>query len=85
MALHSKGLGPTYNRFVWMFLEIEDAKKASEEAAALKAAEAAETPDYAAGLTSTNPPTPAPKPTVIRETGKYLNQLPVKYCCILEC
>ncbi|KAK6622247.1 hypothetical protein RUM43_012579 [Polyplax serrata] len=47
--------------------ELEDAKKASEEAA-LKAAEASATPDYAAGLTSLNPPTPIPAgQSVIRE------------------
>jgi len=55
---------------------MEDAKKASEEAAAQKAADSqdlSETPDYAAGLTSTNPPTPspAPKASVIRETGTF--------------
>lgn len=49
---------------------MEDAKKASEEAA-LKAAEASATPDYAAGLTSLNPPTPVPSgQSVIREIGK---------------
>ncbi|KAL0276756.1 UNVERIFIED_CONTAM: hypothetical protein PYX00_004260 [Menopon gallinae] len=47
--------------------DLEDAKKASEEAA-LKAAEASATPDYAAGLTSLNPPTPVPSgQSAIRE------------------
>ncbi|EEB16736.1 Negative elongation factor A, putative [Pediculus humanus corporis] len=47
--------------------ELEDAKKASEEAA-LKAAESSATPEYAVGLTSLNPPTPvASGQSVIRE------------------
>lgn len=64
----------TYSNF---FLEIEDAKKATENAALQSSppVSGTTTPDYAAGLTA--PPTYAPatpQPTVPSTPGKYFFQ-----------